>query len=155
MKRGAAWEFELERWHARYATALRAWVVKTNPEASLIRGRLVYKAKAPPDFVGQLIGGRAVAFDAKHYDSGHVFPFDALADHQGRDLELCHRLGGVAFVAFRLRDSRYIVPWSTMREAYWVWRKTPSDKRVQASIPVADMLPMPEDGWLSWAMEVV
>ena len=144
MRRGAAWEFELERWHARYCSRQVAWVVKTEPATKLWEGRLLYESKGPPDFVGVLKGGRGVVFDAKHVPR---FTFSCLEDHQGRDLELAHRLGALSFVAVRSGESRYVLPWATITDRYWRWR----DGERRISVAESDRITMDDTGWYSWA----
>lgn len=143
MRRGAAWELQLEIWNRQYGLAGQAFVVKTHPEAKMAGGRIIYSSTGPPDFMGLLAGGRGVGFEAKEVSS-HLFPMKNLANHQFMALRAIDRLGGVAFIAIQQMsgdqvESRRIIPW-VMVEA---------NMGVNSSVPMVGLPMMPETGWLS------
>jgi penicillin-binding protein-related factor A (putative recombinase) len=72
--------------------------------------------KITVDYVGQLAGGRFVAFDAKDC-AGKRIELERLQAHQLRFLEIAEALGGLAFVLVRFERARaYAVP-----AAAWRW----------------------------------
>ena len=114
------WENQLCRWHDEYRRDSIAWVVKTTPPVVIGPGGkpVAWEGEGPPDFVGVVAGGRAVAFDAKHVATRR-FPLRNVEVHQARDLEAVADRGGIAFLAIESKGGRYVVRWTTIREAYW------------------------------------
>lgn len=153
MKRGSAWEAQLERLHDRYRRDRLAVVLRVHPPVRMLadHGKSftgIWAGDGPPDFVGALGDGRAVAFDAKTIERGQRFPLRMIARHQARDLEAVHLAGGLAFVAFRLKRQAYALPWSKLGPLFWSWRDVVGAPR---SVPVSDWwLPfdVAGDGWL-------
>lgn len=117
---GRAWEVQLEAQHEVYRKASRALIFKAEPRMQAGR----YVEKAPPDYVGTLLGGRGVVFDAKCYTGGR-FPFSGLARHQAIALKRTADLGGLAFVALRLGTpgESYMLPWGILSRVYADWRE--------------------------------
>lgn len=152
MRRGGAWETQLEHLHDRYRRDRRAVILRAHPAVKVLgqRGKAftgVWASDGPPDFIGALGDGRAVAFDAKD-THGARFPFSMLARHQARDLEAVHLAGGVAFIALRFGGQPYVLPWAELGPRYWRWTET---KGAPASVtPSAWWFPfdVAGDGWL-------
>jgi recombination protein U len=144
--KGAAWEFQLERWALEYR-AHGVVVAKTSPEAKLIKGRMVYTRKGLPDFVGVMRGGRAIVFDAKEVSAGDRFPWSHLPVHQARELQMWHDLGALAFLAVRFKSlgANCILPWGTAETTRYF-------NEERGSFTRSVMLPMTERGWLDWAL---
>ena len=148
MRKGKAWELQLELWCKAYQRDGLAFVVKAHPGSKVIEGRLIYDSTGPPDYLGCLAGGRAVAFEAKEI-VGNRFPFKNLEIHQARALSRFHQLGGLSFVAVQsmvgLRVSqRVILTWGLLGPLYeaWIGGNKPAGIDLSAGIPMA------EDGWL-------
>lgn len=132
----------LEAWLAAAHDAMRragvADVVKVGPPVAPTRiGRrvlFVATGTAPPDYLGTLAGGRAVAVEAKRR-SGRLHRESVRADgvacrdgidaHQREALAAWERIGALAlvFVEFRRAraTTRHAVPWSAL-ESLWVAR---------------------------------
>lgn len=87
------------------------------PVKDLGGGKFVahYAKKAQPDFKGTLAGGRAVAFEAKHTETGRMMQ-SAVNDEQEKRLDRHEQMGALCFVLvsfdFRLF---YRVPWDVWR----------------------------------------
>lgn len=138
MKRGSAWEAQLERLHDRYRRDRLAVVLRVHPPVRMLadHGKSftgIWAGDGPPDFVGALPDGRAVAFDAKTRQTGASFPLSMLPRHQARDLEAFHLAGGLAFVAYRLRGHAFALPWADLGPRYWAWREADGPKSVPRS----------------------
>ena len=116
--RGLAWELTLEQRHREYRRDRRAVIFRCHPRRDR-SGK--YLEDAPPDFLGALADGRAVALEAKDH-AGARWPLSRLADHQARDLEAVHLAGGVAGVALRLGGSGWWLGWGDLRGPWQAWR---------------------------------
>lgn len=148
MRKGAAWELQNELWAKEYQRLGQAFIVKCHPGSKVIEGRLIYDSTGPPDYLGCLSSGRAVAFEAKEI-IGSRFPFKNLELHQARALSRFHRMGGLAFVAVQSMvgvrvAARVILPWTTIGPLYenWLTGSKP------ASIELVAGIPMDAQGWL-------
>lgn len=132
----------LESWLAAEHDAMRAAgladVVKVGPpsEATRVGRRILYVATgpAPPDYLGTLAGGRAVAVEAKrragrlHRDRWQVVDGvrrenrDGIEDHQREALATWDRAGALALIVVEFRRAggvtRHAVPWSAL-EGLW------------------------------------
>lgn len=121
--RGMAFEAALNWQHAQYEAQKVAQVHKeylpTLPVKDAKWAKVV--GKSTVDYVGQLAGGRFVAFDAKDC-AGKRIELDRLQEHQLRFLTLADALGGLAFVLVRFERQRaYAVPalaWKWAEEAH-------------------------------------
>ncbi|MCP4307289.1 MAG: hypothetical protein GY788_20955 [bacterium] len=111
--KGLAWEQMLSDANYRYQAKGDACVWKTHPEAFLRQGRLAYKAKGPPDYMGALAGGRAVVFEAKRCAAGTKrWPLSKLLEHQAGALDRYAALGAITFVALRWGRVGWLLPWA-------------------------------------------
>lgn len=137
MNAGHQWERCLEAQHREYMAARVAMVHKTQPTK---RGA-AYTAKAPPDYMGTIRGGRSVAIEAKHTDATRL-PLSAIKPHQARDLTACHELGGLAFVALRIGGKGYALSWAWLGP---VWRRWQAGTGT-ASIKASELEHLPELG---------
>lgn len=123
---GKAWEKVLERAHDDYRKHRVACILRAHPPIRVlsrkdIQGRFqaVWEGNGPPDFVGALTRtGRAVVFDAKH-SSAHTWRLANLERHQAMDLEAMPH--GFAFVALRMEQRAWVLPWTTLGPIYWTW----------------------------------
>lgn len=91
--------------------------------------------RGPADYQGLLVGGRAVAIEAKSRESR--LSLADIPEHQQRDLEAVERLGGLALLVVEVREVQLIaaVPWT---EAPWrvtsrVLRRGTPAERVERS----------------------
>lgn len=96
------------------------------------RGRFwaCFTGAAQPDYKGVLLGGRAVAYEAKHTDTDRIEQGRVTPEQWDR-LDEYHTLGAVVFVAlsFGMADF-YRVPWEvwrSMKERYGRKHVKPSD----------------------------
>lgn len=158
MKRGLSWELQLGAWHDAYRRDRRAFVVKTNPPVKLLsrvdrsgQFRACFAASGPPDFIGTLApSGTTVVFDAKETVKER-WPLADLPRHQAVDLEACMMNGGVAFVALRIQDVGFVLPWERLGPIYKRWALGDAG-RGEASLSLEDVAEfghrMTPDGWL-------
>ena len=110
-----------------YAGEGRAYILKVPEPFRVItknRGRGIatvqFTARAQPDFVGVLKDGRAIAFEAKHTDSGRLLE-RAVTPTQAAALQRFADLGGAAGVCAGIGDECFMIPWgifSSMKERY-------------------------------------
>lgn len=135
--RGKAFEQMIEAACRQYLIDGQAQIVKTEVQNKFIAGRMVYSQKGPPDFIGTIKGGQAVAFDAKNTQAAS-FPISKITDrpHQLEHLKNVHALGGIAFYLINMeRENRvFIIPLPQIINAI---------ERAQAggrkSIPITEM----------------
>lgn len=145
--RGVGWERMLEGWHDTYRRDQRAVVFRTPPPVKVLSRvtgggefRACFRSDGPPDYAGVVagggpkgpfgmaMGGRPVAFDAKDCE-GPRWPFSALERHQARDLEGWQVAGGTAFVALRLGEVGWVLPWTRLGPLWWAWHDDLGDRR--------------------------
>lgn len=110
--RGMGFERDLNAMHAEYERTKRAQMHKqflpTQPVRDGRWARVI--GRSTVDYVGQLAGGRFVAFDAKDC-AGKRIDLERLQIHQLAFLTLTDALGGLSFVLTRFERARvYIVP---------------------------------------------
>lgn len=121
--RGMAFEAALNWQHAQYEAQKVAQVHKEYLPTCPVRDARWAKVigKATVDYVGQLSGGKFVAFDAKDC-AGKRIELERLQEHQLRFLTIAEALGGLAFVLVRFERARaYVVPalaWKWAEEAH-------------------------------------
>lgn len=121
--RGMAFEAALNWQHAQYEEQGAAQVHKqylpTLPVKDAKWAKII--GKSTVDYVGQLAGGRFVAFDAKDCKDKAI-ELRKLQEHQLKFLTRADALGGLAFVLVRFERARaYIVPalaWKWAEEAH-------------------------------------
>lgn len=121
-RQGAEFEKMIEAACDFYRARSVADVEKT-PEAmkpikKLERGQFlaVYTKKAQADFKGFLMGGRAVAFEAKHTDTGRLDQ-DKVTEEQTARLERAWAYGCHTFVLCSFSDRAFFrVPWNIWRD---------------------------------------
>lgn len=118
MSSGKGWEALLRHWHARYRVQGKALVAQQHPPVQMIGGKGAggkftgfFRDDGVVDFMGVLAGGRVVAFEAKESDAAS-WPMSKLPPHQAAFLAQVHAMGGLAFIALRLRGQAWFVPWS-------------------------------------------
>ena len=132
--RGMGFEKELEWQHARYEAEDVAQIHKQYIPAVPVRDGRWAKiiGKSTVDYVGQLSGGRFVAFDAKDC-AGKRIDLERLQPHQLRFLILTEALGGLSFVLVRFERERvYVVP-------IRAWRWAVEAHKAGRSVYVDDM----------------
>ena len=82
------------------------------------RAEVQFTAKAQPDFIGCLRGGRMIAIEAKYTQKGRIKQ-DAVTETQAAVLEKYHKAGAASFVCCGIGtgfDLRYfLVPWAVWR----------------------------------------
>ena len=158
-REGKAWEMRLETYHKAYKAFAGAHVVHCHPGVKEVAGKLIYDSKGPPDFKGEIRGGRAVSFDAKEVAHGGALPFKNIRPHQADDLDWTRVMGGIAFIAVLFKDYangtelEAIFPWTEeLGLLYLQWVN--KDPGAVASVSYADYgVPMSATGWLDWAKE--
>lgn len=99
-------------------------------KAGIFRGR--FTAKAHPDFIGTLRGGKNIIFEAK-YTSTEVMKKKVITEKQAEVLETYHKLGAYAAVCVGIQDRYFFVPW-------WWWRSM-EEQIGKKSARVEDLLP--------------
>lgn len=145
MKKGAPWELQNERWLEALAEAGLAWGVRCHPEVKVVRTRVIFSGKGPPDFMGLTHTGQAFAFDCKH-EATLRFYFHMVPLHQAEALDRVLALGGLAFISAELAGGRVAIPWARLRPLWWAWhRGQPGPASVKGSDPMC--LPLSEEGW--------
>lgn len=156
MKRGAGWEACLENWHRAYRADRLAWVVKTNPPVKLLQGGAVFSAKGPPDYIGTLVGGRCVVFDAKDTASAR-WNLAEVKEHQAAHLQHASQLGAFCFIALRQRGAGFVLPWDAIEPLYRAWFRGDAG-RGDGSLTEADVrrlgVPMDDEGWLAGVLRL-
>jgi penicillin-binding protein-related factor A (putative recombinase) len=159
MKRGAAWELQLMRWHDTYRKEQRAVVWKTCAPVVMHtdidrRGRFSasYSGQGPPDFIGYIgsksttgsndrsIFSKGVVFDAKEVSSGRRLPLSMIQPHQARDLEAAMIQGCHSGICAHIGRVYCWFNWHTIGPKYW-------DQH--PSVHVDDGITFGEEGWLS------
>ena len=71
-------------------------------------------ARAQPDFIGCLNGGRTIVFEAKHTDKDRLHA-RALTPTQTAALEEYHNRGAVAAVCVGIGNQSFMIPWNLFR----------------------------------------
>lgn len=125
---GDRFEDWLTGWHELLVARDRlAWMEHFGPATRMVRGedgkvapRIV--GVAPPDFLGQIAGGRVIAVEAKSrsarlYRDDPPGPRRGIAKHQQRFLARVAEFGGVALLAVEFRREglaplRCVIPWT-------------------------------------------
>lgn len=83
------------------------------------RAEVQFTAKAQPDFVGCLRGGRMIAIEAKYTQKERIRQ-DAVTETQAAMLEKYHKAGAAAFVCCGIGKgwelSYFMVPWKAWRD---------------------------------------
>lgn len=107
--------------------------VMKNINRSRGRAEVQFTARAEPDFIGCLKGGRLIAFESKYTQKTRIRQ-DAVTEKQAAMLEKYHKAGAASFVCcgigtgFELRY--FMVPWKAwrrMQESYGHKYATPDD----------------------------
>lgn len=123
---GAAWEAWCAGQHrAAVAAGWLVWVDHYGPEVRHLRqGAYRIVGKAPPDYLGQLAGGRILVVEAKRRGGRLILggdSRDAIEEHQMRRLRETERGGGLALVLVAFERAagvtRYAAPWSAVDAA--------------------------------------
>lgn len=70
-----------------------------------------FTARAQPDFIGCLAGGRTIVFEAKHTDKERLYA-RALTPTQAAALEEYQRRGAIATVCVGIGEESFMIPWS-------------------------------------------
>lgn len=101
----------------RYAAEGRASIIKVpEPFRVLTKNRargiatVQFTARAQPDYIGCLAGGRMIAFEAKHTDTGRLMQ-RAVTPTQAAALSEYHERGAVAAVCIGIGNDFFMVPW--------------------------------------------
>lgn len=161
-QRGAALEEVLQWQHNVYAANRRAHVWHNGLKAEVRNGKggaqyLTHLVKSRPDYEGVLtdLGGRHVAFDAKHTQE-ITYHHDRRRLHQLRDLWDIHEAGGIAFLLVSWNLERYWLCWP---EPGWSMTKPYTVKLPEMSpdrgieVPTGGSYKLPD--WLSTLEEVI
>lgn len=123
---GLAWQAILDAAHRDYSERAVASVWRQSPPVrvrSPIRDgmfRASWAGDGPPDYIGVLLGGRGVVFDAKD-TVAERWPFADLVRHQARDLQAAHNRGAAAFLAVRTAHAAWVLPWAAFGPQWWAW----------------------------------
>lgn len=116
---GKALERALSAVHDSYWENSLAWMTKANPEARVVRRRLVWAEVGPPDYLGCLAGGRLVALEAKESHEPN-WRMSKLKVHQAEALDKVRAMGGMSFIVFCWGDVDYrLAPWDRIRDIWW------------------------------------
>ena len=121
--RGKGWEARLDHQHTIYRADRSAVIFKTHPPTMMARGRLVYKGKGPPDYIGRA-GSRPVCFDAKE-GHGTRWPFSSLKRHQAVSLEaFAQDPAALVGIVLRLKGRGcWWVDWAQLGPVWWIWHE--------------------------------
>ena len=74
-----------------------------------------FTARAQPDFIGCIEGGRALVFEAKHTDKERLYA-RALTPTQAAALDAYHKRGAIAAVCAGIKDDSFMIPWPVFAE---------------------------------------
>ena len=132
-RRGDAWETMLDAYHRQLSAEHRAHIVRVPTEARVMgetrtdaRGRTAFLAtwasRASVDFVGCLLGGRAVAIEAKTCTQDRWTFAQALgaptstrpADVEWRTLQTVNQMGGLSLVVLDWCDEQWCVEFGAL-----------------------------------------
>lgn len=83
-------------------------------------GRFI--GRAEPDFKGVLIGGRAIAFEAKSTQKTRIQK-NALTEDQDKWLEAKHNTGALALVCVEIKDRFFTIPWTVWNNMKAIYGK--------------------------------
>lgn len=120
---GAAFEAWVDGQHrAARAAGWLVWVDHYGPEVRhVVRGRYKIVGKAPPDYIGQLRGGRTLLVEAKRRQKRMLIEGDdrdAIAPHQSARLAEAEDGGALALVVVEFIRAagveRFAAPWSAI-----------------------------------------
>lgn len=132
-QRGDAWEAQLDSYHATLAAQRRAYIVRVPTEARVMgptctdaRGRTsfpaVWAGRASVDYVGVLVGGRAVAMEAKtctsprwHFAQALGAPTSLAAGPEWAGLALATECGALAAVVLQWGAECWVVEWHELQ----------------------------------------
>lgn len=119
---GAAFENLIDRSCEYYKQQGIAMIEKTPEPMRTLRplgsGRFeaVYTKQAQPDYKGTLIGGRAIAFEAKHTDKDRIMR-SVISDEQEKCLDAYEQMGAVCYVLVSFGFKKfYKFPWKLFRD---------------------------------------
>jgi hypothetical protein len=147
MTRAAGWEVQLDHWHAGYRARGLADVQRVHPGVRVLgrpdakgQFRACWSGVGPVDFMGTLLGGRSVAFDAKSCASAS-WSRSVIPDHQAAMLDRWTKLGAYTGIALQMPTSRWWLAWSLLR------------LHPRPTLRVGDLEqigePIGDDGWIS------
>lgn len=110
----------LEKWlaeqHKAAAAAGIAHVRKVGAPVVVGRGGrpVEWAGRGPADYQGVMVGGRALALEAKSLGERARISRVDIPEHQRRDLEAVERLGGLALLVVEVREAQLVaaVPWT-------------------------------------------
>lgn len=115
--RGRQHEMMIEGGCRHYAAEGRAFIIKVPEPFRVLRkdrargiATVQFTAKAQPDYIGCLAGGRMIVFEAKHTDTGRMTR-RAVTPTQAAALAEYHRRGAVSAVCVGIGDDFFMVPW--------------------------------------------
>ena len=106
-------------------------LIRTPPEMKILRSAsagqflCVFSGKGPPDYVVNL-GGKAYIADAKETRDAKL-PYKNIKEHQALAFDEWDRVSGeprsFLFIRYKSPFMDYIVPWASIKGAYWAWRE--------------------------------
>lgn len=115
---GAARQYEQEGKLILHKESEPFRVVK-NLDRSRGRAEVQFTAKAQPDFIGCLKGGRLIAIEAKYTQKDRIQQ-NAVTEKQAAMLEKYHKAGAASFVCCGIGTgwelSYFMVPWKAWRD---------------------------------------
>lgn len=88
-----------------------------------------FTGRAEPDFKGVLMGGRAIAFEAKSTQKNRI-QRNVLTTEQLQWLEQQSEMEALAFVCVEIRGRFFMIPWETWRDMKQIYGRmylTPED----------------------------
>ena len=125
--RGRQHEMMIEGGCRHYAATGRASIIKVPEPFRVLRkdrargiATVQFTARAQPDYIGCITGGRMIAFEAKHTDTGRLMQ-RAVTPTQAAALQEYHERGAVAAVCVGVGGDFFMVPWpvfANMKKLY-------------------------------------
>ncbi len=139
--RGLELEEILEVSNKQYRHRRLAYVNKMpTPTKVLSNGKGFYSQKSTVDFVGTVLEGKFICFDAKQTNEINKFPLTNIHSHQVEYMQEVTWLGGIAFIIvyFAKLDEFYRLDFQYLKD-YWNEYQLHKGKRGFGSIPKCDL----------------
>lgn len=117
---GKRFEQMIEAANKHYLYNSLAAIEKQEIKTRMVNGQMIYERKGPPDYMGIVQGGRAIAFEAKS-TRGKNLPLKNITRrmHQLGFLKKHEEMGGIAFYLVHFEDmgETYLLPIEEIEDA--------------------------------------
>ncbi len=138
--RGLELEEILEVSNKQYRHRKLSYINKVpTPTKVLSNGKGFYSQKSTVNFVGTILGGKFICFDAKQTNEINKFPLSNIHKHQIEYMQEITWLGGIAFIIvyFAKLDEFYRLDFQYLKD-YWEEHLLHKGKKGYGSIPKCD-----------------